>query len=179
MKSDVDTYDYIIVGAGSAGCILANRLSSCGKYSVCVLEAGPKDWHPMLYIPAGFIKTLVNPRFNWMYSSEPSAGTNGRPIPAPRGKVLGGSSSINGMGFNRGQKMDFDVWAQKGNPGWSYDDILPYFRRFETYKSHDDQSYRGSEGEMTITDLDWIDPLCEAYQRGGEHGHSEECRLQW
>ena len=168
MKSDVDTYDYIIVGAGSAGCILANRLSSCGKYSVCVLEAGPKDWHPMLYIPAGFIKTLVNPRFNWMYSSEPSAGTNGRPIPAPRGKVLGGSSSLNGMGFNRGQKMDFDVWAQKGNPGWSYDDILPYFRRFETYKSHDDQSYRGSEGEMTITDLDWIDPLCEAYIKGAE-----------
>ena len=168
MKGDVDTYDYVIVGAGSAGCILANRLSSCGKYSVCVLEAGPKDWHPMLYIPAGFIKTLVNPRFNWMYSSEPSAGTNGRPIPAPRGKVLGGSSSINGMGFNRGQKMDFDVWAQKGNPGWSYDDILPYFRRFETYKSHDDQSYRGSEGEMTITDLDWIDPLCEAYIKGAE-----------
>jgi len=168
MKSDVDTYDYVIVGAGSAGCILANRLSSCGKYSVCVLEAGPKDWHPMLYIPAGFIKTLVNPRFNWMYSSEPSAGTNGRPIPAPRGKVLGGSSSINGMGFNRGQKMDFDVWAQKGNPGWSYDDILPYFRRFETYRSHDDQSYRGSEGEMTITDLDWIDPLCEAYIKGAE-----------
>ena len=88
MKSDVDIYDYIIVGAGSAGCILANRLSSCGKYSVCVLEAGPKDWHPMLYIPAGFIKTLVNPRFNWMYSSEPSAGTNGRPIPAPRVKCL-------------------------------------------------------------------------------------------
>ena len=168
MKSDVDTYDYVIVGAGSAGCILANRLSSCGKYSVCVLEAGPKDWHPMLYIPAGFIKTLVNPRLNWMYSSEPSAGTNGRPIPAPRGKVLGGSSSINGMGFNRGQKMDFDVWAQKGNPGWSYDDILPYFRRFETYRSHDDQSYRGSEGEMTITDLDWIDPLCEAYIKGAE-----------
>ena len=168
MKSDVDTYDYIIVGAGSAGCILANRLSSCGKYSVCVLEAGPKDWHPMLYIPAGFIKTLVNPSFNWMYSSEPSAGTNGRPIPAPRGKVLGGSSSINGMGFNRGQKMDFDVWAQKGNPGWSYDDILPYFRRFETYKSHDDQSYRGSKGEMTITDLDWFDPLCEAYIKGAE-----------
>ena len=168
MNSDVDTYDYVIVGAGSAGCILANRLSSCGKHSVCVLEAGPKDWHPMLYIPAGFIKTLVNPRFNWMYSSEPSAGTNGRPIPAPRGKVLGGSSSINGMGFNRGQKMDFDVWAQKGNPGWSYDDILPYFRRFETYKSHDDQSYRGSDGEMTITDLDWIDPLCEAYIKGAE-----------
>ncbi len=168
MRSEFKTYDYVIVGAGSAGCILANRLSACGKYSVCVVEAGPKDWHPMLYIPAGFIKTLVNPKFNWMYLSEPSAGTNGRAIPAPRGKVLGGSSSINGMGFNRGQKMDFDVWAQKGNLGWSYDDILPYFRKFESYQSHDDQAYRGSNGEMTISDLDWKDPLCEAYIRGAE-----------
>ena len=101
-----------------------------------------------------------------MYVSEPSPGTNGRAIPAPRGKVLGGSSSINGMGFNRGQAMDFDVWAQKGNRGWSYDDILPYFCRFETYKSGGDLAYRGQNGEMTITDLDWRDPLCEAYIEG-------------
>tara|TARA_B100000902_G_scaffold354901_1_gene367410 strand:- start:29 stop:1492 length:1464 start_codon:yes stop_codon:yes gene_type:complete len=101
-----------------------------------------------------------------MYVSEPSPGTNGRAIPAPRGKVLGGSSSINGMGFNRGQAMDFDVWAQKGNRGWSYDDILPYFCRFETYKSGGDLAYRGQNGEMTITDLDWRDPLCEAYIDG-------------
>ncbi|MDA9986002.1 GMC family oxidoreductase N-terminal domain-containing protein [Alphaproteobacteria bacterium] len=168
MTDEIEKFDYVIIGAGSAGCIIANRLSACGKYSVCVVEAGPKDWHPMLYIPAGFIKTLVNPRFNWMYSSEPSVGTNGRAIPAPRGKVLGGSSSINGMGFNRGQKMDFDVWAQKGNPGWSYDDILPYFKRFESYQSHDNQSYRGSDGEMTISDLEWKDPLCEAYINGAE-----------
>ena len=160
MTSEVEKFDYVVVGAGSAGCIIANRLSACGKYSVCVVEAGPKDWHPMLHIPAGFVKTLVNPKFNWMYSSEPSAGTNGRVIPAPRGKVLGGSSSINGMGFNRGQKMDFDVWAQKGNHGWSYEDILPYFKRFESYQSRDDQSYRGSNGEMTISDLEWKDPLC-------------------
>ena len=168
MTGNVEIFDYVIIGAGSAGCILANRLSACGKYSVCVIEAGPKDWHPMLHIPAGFVKTLVNPKFNWMYSSEPSAGTNGRTIPAPRGKVLGGSSSINGMGFNRGQKMDFDVWAQKGNTGWSYDDILPYFRKFESYQSQDDQSYRGTDGEMTISDLDWRDPLCEAYIKGAE-----------
>jgi len=168
MTENVEIFDYIIIGAGSAGCILANRLSACGKYSVCVIEAGPSDWHPMLHIPAGFVKTLVNPKFNWMYSSEPSAGTNGRTIPAPRGKVLGGSSSINGMGFNRGQKMDFDVWAQKGNTGWSYDDILPYFRKFESYQSQDDQSYRGTDGEMTISDLDWRDPLCEAYIKGAE-----------
>ena len=168
MTDEVEKFDYVIVGAGSAGCIIANRLSACGKYSVCVVEAGPKDWHPMLYIPAGFIKTLVNPRLNWMYTSEPSAGTNGRAIPAPRGKVLGGSSSINGMGFNRGQKMDFDVWAQRGNLGWSYEDILPYFKRFESYQSRDDQSYRGSNGEMTISDLEWKDPLCEAYINGAE-----------
>ena len=161
-----DEFDYVIVGAGSAGCVLANRLSECGKYRICLLEAGGTDWHPMIHIPAGFVKTLINPKLNWMYMSEPSPGTNGRAIPAPRGKVLGGSSSINGMGFNRGQAMDFDVWAQKGNRGWSYDDILPYFCRFETYKSGGDLAYRGQNGEMTITDLDWRDPLCEAYIDG-------------
>ena len=161
-----DEFDYVIVGAGSAGCVLANRLSECGKYRICLLEAGGTDWHPMIHIPAGFVKTLINPKLNWMYVSEPSPGTNGRAIPAPRGKVLGGSSSINGMGFNRGQAMDFDVWAQKGNRGWSYDDILPYFCRFETYKSGGDLAYRGQNGEMTITDLDWRDPLCEAYIEG-------------
>ena len=162
----MEQYDFVIVGAGSAGCILANRLTACGRYKVCLLEAGPSDWHPMIHIPAGFIKTLVNPKLNWMYQCEPSAGTNGRIIPAPRGKVLGGSSSINGMGFNRGQKMDFDVWAQQGNRGWSFDDVLPYFCRFETYQSAADQSYRGQTGEMTISDLEWRDPLCEAYIAG-------------
>jgi len=122
-----EKYDYVIVGAGSAGCVLANRLTACGTYKVCLLEAGPSDWNPMIHIPAGFIKTLVNPSVNWMYQSEASKGTNGRTIPMPRGKVLGGSSSINGLIFNRGQKMDFDVWAQKGNRGWSYDDVLPIF----------------------------------------------------
>ena len=168
MQINQTTFDYIIVGAGSAGCILANRLSACGKYSVLVLEAGGRDWHPILYIPAGFMKTLVNPNFNWMYESSPSEGTNGRIIPAPRGKVLGGSSSINGMGFNRGQKMDFDVWAQMGNSGWSYDDILPYFKRFESYVSKEDQSYRGTTGEVTISDLNWNDTLCEAFMHGAE-----------
>ncbi|MGB2163773.1 MAG: GMC family oxidoreductase N-terminal domain-containing protein, partial [Candidatus Puniceispirillaceae bacterium] len=102
-----DQFDYIIVGAGSAGCVLANRLTACGRYRVCVLEAGPNDWHPFIHIPAGFMKTLVNPNVNWMYQSEPSEGTNGRTIPTPRGKVIGGSSSINGLIFNRGQRMDF------------------------------------------------------------------------
>ena len=163
-----DQFDYVIVGAGTAGCVLANRLTACGTYSVCLLEAGPPDWNPMIHIPAGFIKTLVNPSVNWMYQSEASEGTNGRTIPMPRGKVLGGSSSINGLIFNRGQKMDFDVWAQKGNRGWSYDDVLPYFRRYENHENSADASYRGQKGEMTITNLAWRDPLCEAFIDGAE-----------
>ncbi len=163
-----EEFDYVIVGAGSAGCVLANRLTACGRYTVCLLEAGPRDWNPMIHIPAGFIKTLVNPSVNWMYQSEPSAGTNGRTIPTPRGKVIGGSSSINGLIFNRGQNLDFDVWAQKGNRGWSYDDVLPYFRRFESYEGGGNENYRGQTGEMRITDLSWRDPLCDAFIEGAE-----------
>ncbi len=164
----VEQYDYVIVGAGSAGCVLANRLTACGKYTVCLLEAGPPDWNPMIHIPAGFMKTITNPSVNWMYQSEPCPGTNGRTIPMPRGKVIGGSSSINGLIFSRGQKMDFDVWAQKGNRGWSYDDVLPYFRRYESHENSVDNNLRGQSGEMTITDLKWRDPLCEAFIKGAE-----------
>ena len=163
-----EQFDYVIVGAGTAGCVLANRLTACGKYTVCLLEAGPPDWNPMIHIPAGFMKTIANPSVNWLYQSEPCPGTNGRTIPMPRGKVIGGSSSINGLIFNRGQKMDFDVWAQKGNRGWSYDDVLPYFRRYESHEDSPDASYRGQTGEMTITDLKWRDPLCEAFIKGAE-----------
>ncbi len=163
-----EQYDYVIVGAGTAGCVLANRLTACGKYTVCLLEAGPSDWNPMIHIPAGFMKTIANPSVNWLYQSEPCPGTNGRTIPMPRGKVIGGSSSINGLIFSRGQKMDFDVWAQKGNRGWSYDDVLPYFCRYESHENSEDTNLRGQSGEMTITDLKWRDPLCEAFIRGAE-----------
>ena len=163
-----EQYDYVIVGAGTAGCVLANRLTACGKYTVCLLEAGPSDWNPMIHIPAGFMKTIANPSVNWLYQSEPCPGTNGRTIPMPRGKVIGGSSSINGLIFSRGQKMDFDVWAQKGNRGWSYDDVLPYFCRYESHENSEDNNFRGQSGEMTITDLKWRDPLCEAFIRGAE-----------
>ena len=163
-----EQYDYVIVGAGTAGCVLANRLTACGKYTVCLLEAGPSDWNPMIHIPAGFMKTITNPSVNWLYQSEPCPGTNGRTIPMPRGKVIGGSSSINGLIFSRGQKMDFDVWAQKGNRGWSYDDVLPYFCRYESHENSEDNNLRGQSGEMTITDLKWRDPLCEAFIRGAE-----------
>ena len=159
----IDNFDYIIVGAGSSGCVLANRLSANGKNSVCILEAGPPDWNPFIHIPAGFMKTLINPNVNWFFKSEPSWGTDGRIIDIPRGKTLGGSSSINGMVFNRGQNLDFDVWAQKGNKGWSYSDLLPYFKKYEKRHGEFDDVYRGSQGELPITDLEYRDPLCEAF----------------
>lgn len=166
-----DTFDYVIIGAGSAGCILANRLTADGRHNVCLLEAGPRDWHPYIHIPAGFIKTLMDPKVNWLYESEPSHWTGGRPIGVPRGKTLGGSSSINGHIYNRGQRMDFDSWAQRGNRGWGYADVLPYFRRCETRIGGGDETYRGRDGNMTVTDLNYDHPLCEAFIQGaGEIG---------
>lgn len=163
-----ETFDYIIVGAGSAGCILANRLTEDGKSKVCLLEAGPPDWNPYLHIPAGFIKTLTDPKVNWLYESEPSYWTAGRPIGVPRGKTLGGSSSINGHIYNRGQRMDFDGWAQRGNKGWGYADVLPYFKRCEQKIGNGDDFFRGREGNLSVTDLDYQHPLCEAFMRGAE-----------
>lgn len=116
----MDTFDYVIIGAGSAGCVLANRLSEDAETSICVLEAGPTDWHPYIHLPAGFIKTFYNSSINWCYQQEPGPWTGGRSIFSPRGKTLGGSSSINGHIYNRGQHQDFDTWAQLGNRGWGY-----------------------------------------------------------
>ena len=161
-----DSFDYVIVGAGSAGCILANRLSADGRHTVCLLEAGPPDWNPFIHIPAGFIKTLVNPNINWLYENEPSYWTGGRVIATPRGKTLGGSSSINGNVYNRGQPMDYDGWAQRGNRGWGYADVLPYFRRCEQRIGEGDDTYRGREGNVRITDLGWRHPLCDAFIEG-------------
>ena len=158
-----ERYDYVIVGAGSAGCVLANRLSENPANKVCLLEAGPADWNPLIHIPAGFVKTLKDPSVNWLFETEPSWGTNGRSIAAPRGKTLGGSSSINGLVFNRGQSMDFDTWAQRGNQGWGYADILPYFKRYETRLGNGSPIYRGKAGEQVITDLEWRHPLCDAF----------------
>ena len=160
-----ETFDYVIEGAGSAGCILANRLTADGKNTVCLLEAGPPDWNPYIHIPAGFIKTLTNPKVNWLYESEPSHWTAGRNIAVPRGKTLGGSSSINGHIYNRGQRMDFNNWAQRGNQGWGYADVLPYFRRCETRVGGED-SFRGRDGNMTVTDLNYSHPLCETFMNG-------------
>ena len=160
-----DAFDYIIIGAGSAGCVLANRLSA-GNATVCLLEAGGRDISPMIHIPAGFMKTLTDKRVNWLYQSEPGEGTAGRPIHAPRGKVLGGSSSINGHVYNRGPHNDFNTWAQMGNHGWGYADVLPYFKRSERRIGDGDDGYHGHDGELAVTDLDEKDPVCEAFIDG-------------
>ncbi len=162
----MDRFDYVIIGAGSAGCILTSRLSEDPNTSVCVLEAGPSDWHPYIHLPAGFIKTFHMKSINWAYQQEPGPYTGGRSIYAPRGKTLGGSSSINGHIYNRGQRMDFDTWAQMGNRGWGYADVLPYFRRLEKRVGEGDSTFRGRDGNLTVTTMDWRDPLCEAFMEG-------------
>ena len=164
-----DEADYIVVGAGSAGCVLANRLSADGT-RVVLLEAGPTDWHPMIHIPAGVLKLLYNPRVNWNYKSEPEPGTGNRQIHWPRGRVLGGSSSINGMLFVRGNAADYDGWAQMGCRGWSYEDVLPYFKSIERY-APGDGAHRGKSGPLLIEDYRTVLPLThrfvEAAQQAG------------
>ena len=162
----METFDYVIIGAGSAGSVLTNRLSEDAGTRVCVLEAGPSDWHPYIHLPAGFIKTFHMKSVNWAYQQEPGPYTGGRSIYAPRGKTLGGSSSINGHIYNRGQRQDFDTWAQLGNRGWGYPDVLPYFRRMERRIGEGDDTYRGRDGNLTVTTMDWQDPLCEAFMAG-------------
>lgn len=161
---DADPFDYVIVGSGAAGAILANRLSVDGA-TVCVLEAGPPDNSPFLHIPAGFIKAVFNKKYAWQFSSEGTAQTNGRRVPIPQGRTLGGSTSINGLVYNRGQAADFDHWAALGNTGWSYEEVLPYFKSMERRAGGDDR-YRGRQGELPVTDIDWIHPLCEAFIAG-------------
>ena len=162
----MDTFDYVIVGAGSAGCVLASRLSEDPSVTVCVLEAGPRDWHPYIHLPAGFIKTFYMKSINWGYQQEPGPYTNGRSIYAPRGKTLGGSSSINGHVYNRGQRQDFDTWAQMGNRGWSYSDVLSHFKRMEKRIGAGDEQYRGRDGSLHVTTMEWKDTLCEAFMDG-------------
>jgi len=161
--------DYIVIGAGSAGCVVASRLSETGA-RVILLEAGPTDWHPMIHVPAGILKLLHNPLVNWNYTAQPEASTGNRPIHWPRGKVLGGSSSINGMFYVRGNPADFDGWAQMGCRGWSYDEVLPYFRKSERYQPGD-TDYRGKDGPLRIEDYRTILPLThkfvEAAQQAG------------
>ncbi len=161
-----DTFDYVVVGAGAGGAIVAARLSEDPGTTVCVLESGPADWHPYLHLPAGFIKVLFDPAFTWPFASEPTPYTSGRAIPLPQGRTLGGSTSVNGLVYNRGHVEDFDGWAALGNPGWSYADVLPYFRRTERWLGPDPEGVRGRDGPVTVTALDWIHPICEAFLDG-------------
>ena len=131
MAMAAETYDYIVVGAGSAGCVLANRLTASGRHRVLLLEAGPPNRNPWLHIPLGYGRLFTNTRYNWCYQTEPQPECHGRNVIAPRGKTLGGSSSINGLIYIRGQAQDFDHWRQLGNTGWSHEDVLPYFRKAE------------------------------------------------
>ena len=158
---ETQTYDYIVVGAGSAGSVLANRLSANPRHKVLVLEAG-RESHPWSRIPVGFARLIANPAANWLYSSEPDEGTGQRRIPIPRGKLLGGSSSINGMVFVRGQSQDYDTWAQFGNRGWSYREVLPIFRDMESYQGDADDEYRGRGGPLKVTESNESGPIYSA-----------------
>jgi choline dehydrogenase len=161
-----DQFDYIVIGAGTAGSVVAGRLSESGKHTVCVLEAGPPDHNPFIHIPAGVMYTLQNSKINWMYKGSPSESLGGRSINQARGKTLGGSGAINGHIYNRGQRMDFDSWAQKGNQGWGYADILPYFKRSENKIGEGDPKFHGTGGPFTVTDVDEKNPLCDAFIDG-------------
>jgi choline dehydrogenase len=163
-------FDYIVVGAGSAGAVLANRLSADPKFRVLALEAG-RESHPWSRIPVGFAKLIDNPAANWLYSSEPDEGNGQRRLPVPRGKLLGGSSSINGMVFVRGQSQDYDTWAQLGNRGWSYREVLPIFRDMESYQGNADDEFRGRSGPLKVTESNESGPLYDALiKAAGEVG---------
>ncbi len=157
-----DSYDYIIAGAGSAGCVLANRLSADPNIRVLLLEAGGPDDNPWIHIPVGYFKTLHNPETDWCYETEPDPGLNGRSLEWPRGKTLGGSSSINGLLYIRGQSQDYDYWRQLGNTGWSYDDVLPYFKRSENNERGGDD-HHGQDGGLSVSNMRAERTICDAF----------------
>ena len=166
-----DSFDYVIVGSGPAGSVLANRLTEDSDATVCVLEAGGTDRHPYVRIPAGFVKLLYDPARLWEFETEASDAVAGRRLRLPQGRIVGGSSAINGLAYSRGQAADFDDWAAAGNAGWSYREVLPYFKRSERRIGDGDDRYRGRTGALPITNPDWTNALAEAFIVGaGELG---------
>ncbi len=167
MADEANTYDYVVIGAGSAGAVMATRLSESGRYRVLLLEAGAPD-NLWTRIPVGFARLIENPAANWLYSAEPEEASAGRRMPVPRGKLLGGSSAINGMVYVRGQAQDFDHWAQLGNRGWSYEQVLPYFKKLENFDGGDD-AYRGRNGPVKVRVNEESGPLVDALFAAFKH----------
>jgi choline dehydrogenase len=166
----MDSFDYIVVGAGSAGCVLANRLSESGRHSVLLIEAGPPDRDPWIHIPIGYAKLFKKPRINWLYESEPEPQLGGRRVFQPRGKTLGGTSSINGLVYMRGQREDYDHWRQLGNTGWGYADVLPYFKKSED-QQHGETEFHGAGGPIRVSDPTYTHELCDAFiEAAGQTG---------
>ena len=159
------SFDYVIVGAGSAGCVLANRLSAEGRHSVLLLEAGPRDTYPWIHVPIGYAKTMFHPIVNWGFYTDPEPTMNGRKVYWPRGRTLGGSSAINGLIAIRGQREDYDAWAAAGNAGWSFADVLPWFRTLE-HNVRGASEYHGADGPLWASDIGAPHPLVEAMIAG-------------
>ena len=168
VPQSIGDFDYIIVGAGSAGCVLANRLSADPSMKVLLLEAGGKDNNIWIKVPLGLFYLIGNPRWDWCYETEPEPACNGRRIPVPRGRMLGGSSSINGMVYVRGQPRDYDVWRQLGNAGWSWDDVLPYFKRSEDFALGGGDQLHGQGGELRVEDARVRWEILDAFRDAAE-----------
>ena len=184
--ASIGSHDYVVVGAGSAGCLLANRLSADPSVSVCLLEAGGGDDWIWIHIPIGYLYTMMSPRTDWGFKTEPEPGLNGRALAYPRGKVLGGCSAINGMIYMRGQARDYDLWRQRGLAGWAWDDVLPHFKRSEDFHAGADEMHgAGGEWRVDVPRERWdiLDafrdaaaelgiPKIDDFNRGDNHGSS-------